>query len=200
MGNLRLSIIKTAETEFVKFGIRSVSIDDLCNILHISKKTFYTEFKQKDELVSLVLESISKSGRKEDEEYVRNCEHSNAIDVALCYRLPSSRNRRKKLEKFMRDLIKYFPEIHKNFYDSKRESIKKVLLDNILKGVREGLYREELGDLDIDHPLITLIYNWFRCTIDNSDDLFSIKMDGYMRIVCNNAGFEYYQKLNSNRI
>ena len=30
-----------AEQLFLKYGLRSVSIDDICNELHISKKTFY---------------------------------------------------------------------------------------------------------------------------------------------------------------
>ena len=56
--DLRAKILKTSGELFFKFGIRSVSIDDICNDLHISKKTFYTVFKQKDELVVELLDAI----------------------------------------------------------------------------------------------------------------------------------------------
>ena len=51
-------ILKTAGELFFKYGLRSVSIDDICNEMHISKKTFYVHFKQKDELVECLLTSI----------------------------------------------------------------------------------------------------------------------------------------------
>lgn len=198
MGNLRQNILKTAEAEFVKFGIRSVSIDDLCNILHISKKTFYTEFKQKDELVTLVLENISETNKREDAEYSKVNSSANAIDMSLCYKQPLLQSRRRKHEKFMRDLVKYYPDIHKTFFDSKRESIKNVICQNILKGVKEGLYREELSDITTESPFLLMVYNWFMGVMIDGEDLYPLKVDGYMRLVCNNKGFEYYQSVNNN--
>ena len=63
--DLRAKILKTAGELFFKFGIRSVSIDDICNELHISKKTFYTVFKQKDELVVELLDAMSQKKEKD---------------------------------------------------------------------------------------------------------------------------------------
>jgi AcrR family transcriptional regulator len=40
---------------FFRLGIRSVSIDDICRELGMSKKTFYVYFASKDELVSQLL-------------------------------------------------------------------------------------------------------------------------------------------------
>ena len=48
-------IMRTASEEFAQFGIRSVSIDDICKKLGMSKKTFYTYYPTKDELVSDIL-------------------------------------------------------------------------------------------------------------------------------------------------
>lgn len=47
----RKRIIKVASELFLKYGLRSVTIDDICNELRISKKTFYVHFKQKEELI-----------------------------------------------------------------------------------------------------------------------------------------------------
>ena len=48
-------IIKTAGEMFFRLGIRSVSIDDICHELGMSKKTFYEYFESKDELVAQML-------------------------------------------------------------------------------------------------------------------------------------------------
>ena len=58
MDEQRNKIIDLALERFKQYGIRSVSIDDLCHELGMSKKTFYVYFKQKDELVQDVLRSM----------------------------------------------------------------------------------------------------------------------------------------------
>ena len=42
---------------FFRLGIRSVSIDDICHELGMSKKTFYVYFASKDELVEQLLQA-----------------------------------------------------------------------------------------------------------------------------------------------
>ena len=53
----RNHIIKTAGELFFRLGIRSVSIDDICRELGMSKKTFYVYFASKDELVEQLLQA-----------------------------------------------------------------------------------------------------------------------------------------------
>ena len=47
----KCNIIKTAGNLFFRLGIRSVSIDDICRELGMSKKTFYVYFESKDALI-----------------------------------------------------------------------------------------------------------------------------------------------------
>jgi len=204
MDNLRSNILKTAEKLFVKYGIRSVSIDDICNELHISKKTFYTEFRQKDEIVSLVLVSITEQNRKEDKECTALVNSTNAIDFALSYRHPALRERKKKNEKFMHDLIKYYPEIHARFIDSRRDAIKEFICGNILRGVKEGLFRGELENTNKDSVIVSLILNIFLTMVTPSideesvkkEEIFDLKVDCYLRMVCNAEGIKYYEQKN----
>ena len=50
-------IIDTAESMFFRFGIRSVTMDDIAKELGISKKTIYHYFADKDNLVEKVTEN-----------------------------------------------------------------------------------------------------------------------------------------------
>ena len=51
MTELKEKIIRQAKQMFGDYGLKRVSIDNICNELHISKKTFYTVFKTKNELI-----------------------------------------------------------------------------------------------------------------------------------------------------
>ena len=53
----KIHIIKTAGEMFFRLGIRSVSVDDICRELGISKKTFYVYFESKDELIEQLLDA-----------------------------------------------------------------------------------------------------------------------------------------------
>ena len=57
MSDQRNHIIKTAGELFFRLGIRSVSIDDICHELGMSKKTFYVYFASKDELIEQMLQA-----------------------------------------------------------------------------------------------------------------------------------------------
>ena len=51
---IRESILEASYMLFHRYGIRSVSMDDIARELTISKKTIYQYFKDKDDLVSTV--------------------------------------------------------------------------------------------------------------------------------------------------
>src|SRR5689334_12645565 len=55
--NTKERIRQKADELFMKYGIRSVSMDDIANALGMSKKTIYQYFVDKDELVDAVVEA-----------------------------------------------------------------------------------------------------------------------------------------------
>jgi len=195
--NLRKDIEKAAEILFVKYGIRSVSIDDICNELHISKKTFYTEYNQKEDLVSAVLRNINEYNQKEDDKDLTNSKY-NMIDVTMRFKQPLQRERARRNEKFFRDLDKYYPEVHRKFFEERSSTFKLILVEHLKKGIEEGLFRKDIN-LDL-FPIFA--QRWFLTPLDFGhdkkvkyiDSIIELMMDGYMRMVCNKKGLEYYKK------
>ena len=49
-------ILKGAEDLFFRYGIRSVTMDDIAKHLGISKKTIYKSFKDKDQVVMRLIQ------------------------------------------------------------------------------------------------------------------------------------------------
>ena len=56
MADIKGEILQRAILRMQQVGIRSVSVDDLCHEMGISKKTFYVYFPSKDDLVSEILQ------------------------------------------------------------------------------------------------------------------------------------------------
>ncbi|HNU61889.1 MAG TPA: TetR/AcrR family transcriptional regulator [Methanofastidiosum sp.] len=54
----RQKIVNTAADLYLKFGIKSIRIDDLADELGISKKTIYEHFRSKEDLIESVLDEI----------------------------------------------------------------------------------------------------------------------------------------------
>lgn len=76
--NTRDKILKGAEGLFTKYGVRSISMDDIARHLSVSKKTLYQHFTDKEDIVTLVFESVLSESRKEFEAIRQTAE--NAID------------------------------------------------------------------------------------------------------------------------
>lgn len=55
MDSQKEQIIQTADRMFRQFGIRNISIDQVCSEIRISKKTFYLHFKQKENVIDAVI-------------------------------------------------------------------------------------------------------------------------------------------------
>jgi AcrR family transcriptional regulator len=151
MDNQRESIIQTAGRLFEQFGIRSVTIDSVCNELRISKKTFYIYFPQKEDLVDAVL---TYQTRNNFDKYEKLFKNKNAIDSLILI----IRDLKKRLESeslpMCYDLEKYYPRVYKKHEAKKNEEIMSGFEMNIRQGIAEGYYRD---DLDIE--LISLFHS-----------------------------------------
>lgn len=201
MLELRKEIIRTSRDMFMKFGIRSVSIEDICNEVHISKKTFYTVFKQKDDLVWEVLELISREDC--DVPPVDKMDRTrNVVDVAMAFRTPSVRKQNSKYRKFLRDLVKYYPEL-KNLYNEKhRDEVLRALAAYMELGGEQGMFRQELAQQENIYSLVTVMemivsMQEVIAKTEKSEErllLSEAVADSFLRICCTAAGIEYYQR------
>ncbi len=57
-------ILKGAADLFTRYGIRSISMDDIARHLSVSKKTLYQHFVDKDELVTMVTQAHLTANQK----------------------------------------------------------------------------------------------------------------------------------------
>ena len=194
--DLRAKILKTAGELFFKFGIRSVSIDDICNELHISKKTFYTVFKQKDELVVELLDAMS---QKKEKDYRAALDSTlNVLDLLMQSFKKLHNHSMEKHLAFGYDLEKFYPELWHERQMMLKEMDLKYMAQMLLLGIEQGMYRE---DINIDATavfLANLIPNVLKDLMQvsmNTAQRIDFVLDMIVRMICNEQGMEYYIKL-----
>ncbi len=127
---------------FMLYGLRSVSMDDIANGLGISKKTIYQFYEDKDALVGDVIESVIGHNREccdADSNRAENAVHE--IFLAMDFMMEVFRSMNPSL---LFDMQKYYPLAFQKFYEHKNKYLYGVIRKNILRGIREELYRPEL--------------------------------------------------------
>lgn len=143
MTDKRQEIIDKVTELYLRFGIKSVTMDDIVREVGISKKTLYQFFKDKSELVLSVIDCDSKKKMQEHEAALEGT--SNAIEKMMAFYNFQMNMVKEYNPSMIYDLRKYYPEMHRKFVEKKREIIYENVLKNLKQGKAEGFYRKELN-------------------------------------------------------
>jgi AcrR family transcriptional regulator len=153
----KLHIIKTAGDMFFRLGIRSVSIDDICREMGMSKKTFYVYFESKDELVAQLLQSNINYMAGKMEELLRLHDFTKLISVFL-KRQEAEKNDVRRVPQLVFDLKKYYPRQFEEFQHNCFETQKRYIMRYLEQGREQGLVRTNL-DIELTAVLFAKIHS-----------------------------------------
>ena len=138
-------ILKTAMHAFLCHGVKSVKMDDIANLLGISKRTLYEIYSNKEELL---LECV----RMHEEEYDRhmseygNSQKHSVIDIIIEFYKIQIEGVNGVSPIFFHDLHKYHNVMA--FFEKKRLLRNKNTKEFLMRGVAEGYFRSDI-DFDI---------------------------------------------------
>jgi TetR/AcrR family transcriptional regulator, cholesterol catabolism regulator len=138
-------ILYKAHELYNKFGVRSVSMDDIATSLGISKKTVYQCYADKEELVRAVFDIIlndNQSRCTRDHRESENALHEIFLALDMMQEMFAKMN-----PVVLFDLQKYHPEIYQKFHQHKNGFLYQLIKSNLENGIKEELYRP---DLDVE--------------------------------------------------
>jgi AcrR family transcriptional regulator len=143
MEDQKSQILTEAEKLFLRFGIKSVTMDYIAQNLGISKKTLYQIVENKADLISkIVLNHVNK-----ETECINQI--SSEAENAISEMLNISRYNIQKLREIspvaIFEMQKYYRKSWEQIESLHKEQIYKIIYNNIEKGKKEGLYREEIN-------------------------------------------------------
>jgi AcrR family transcriptional regulator len=147
---IKKKILKGAESLFMKYGVRSISMDDIARHLSVSKKTLYQHFADKEDLVTMTCQTHIEEMAGEFEEIQKSAK--NAIDelakISICLRQSSEEMN----PSLLFDLQKYHPRAWSVWLNHKNNFIRETVIRNLKQGIEEGYFRPE-----IDKEVIAMV-------------------------------------------
>ncbi|WP_041932740.1 TetR/AcrR family transcriptional regulator [Cytophaga hutchinsonii] len=136
-------IISGAESLFLAYGVKSITMDEVAKKLGVSKKTIYQHVSDKDELVTLAVKLSMES--QESQVDVIHATAKDPIDEVL------------KLSEYMRGLFsnmnpfllmeiqRYYPKAYENYLSFKEKCIINSMSENLKWGITMGYYRTQIN-------------------------------------------------------
>ena len=158
--DIRERIITEAFTLFIKFGIRSVTMDQIAFELGISKRTLYENFVDKTTLLSEGIEHFRKNKHAEALDILKKCD--NVIESLYFIGRHGELLRKKVNPLFYEDIRKLYPEIHLKISDKSFNRDYPLMETMFRKGISEGVFKKELNPLlmaDFWNQVMNIIMN-----------------------------------------
>jgi hypothetical protein len=137
------NILHKVRELYMKYGIKSITMDDVARELSISKKTLYQYVTDKDDLVGKFIDNEIFMRQEE----ICKCFGIgyNAIEELFEISIFMNKMMKDQNPATEYDLKKYYPVHYQKTVKARREGIYEYILLNLKKGIKEGLYREEMN-------------------------------------------------------
>lgn len=149
--NMRDKILFKASEMFLNLGFKSVTMDDIANEMGVSKKTIYTHFKNKTDLVDKVtmclFEFISQGI-----DMICSLDHNPIQELYDIKKFVMTHLKDEKSSP-QYQLQKYYPKLYATLKKKQFEVMNSCVEENLNKGINAGLYRET-----IDVGFVSRIY------------------------------------------
>ena len=132
-------ILQTAQSLFFKYGIRSISMDDIAKELSISKKTIYQSYKDKDEIVDTLIREKFKKDASQFEHIHKGSD--NVIEEMFNIMKHMGKVIGEVNPSMFYDLQKYHSRAWNVFKEFREERMVKMIEEMLMRGIKQGYIR-----------------------------------------------------------
>ena len=143
MDDLKNRIISGAETLFLTYGVKSITMDEIAKNLGVSKKTIYQHVADKDDLVTQAV-NLSLENQESQVDLI----HATAKDpIAEVLQLSEYiRSLFSNMNPFLlMEIQRYYPKAFESYLQFKEGCIINSLAENLKWGISLGYYRTQIN-------------------------------------------------------
>lgn len=136
-------IKQKADELFRRYGIKSVTMDEIATQLGVSKKTIYHSFSDKNELVDEVIGDMLQFNKECSQSYKshsQNAIHEVFLAMDMLQVIFDNMN-----PSILFDIERNYPATYKKFKEYKYKYLFELVKENIERGIHEELYRPEIN-------------------------------------------------------
>ena len=189
--------LKRAEEVFMRYGIKSITMDDVARELGISKKTLYQFVENKNDLVVKVVERHIEEDVERGECWQRDA--PNAIEEILLVIQHAQEDFQRVKSNVLFDMQKYHREAWDRMQGYQRGFMHKKVRENLERGIVEGLYR---ADFDVDivarmhvaQSFLLFDEDWFPRPPYTLEAIFREFMLHYLHGILSEKGLKYLKE------
>ena len=190
-------ILAEAEQLFWKYGVRSVTMEDIAKRLGISKKTIYQHFNDKEQILFQVIQD--KTSQNQFDMACMSVEASNPIEEIMQVLDMLQKRADQMSPNLFIDLQRHYPQTFALFKQFKEQYIMRSILENIQKGISQGLYRDDINPAILARLRVEQIELAFNNTIFPEDkysmlDVQRELMHHFVRGMLTEKGFTIYNQ------
>ncbi len=196
----RARILEVATEQFSRFGVRTVTMEDIARQIGVSKKTIYQEFEDKRDLVLAVFNQILELDRQKLTFILET------DDGVIEHLVHTSRMMRERLSSInpmvIMEIQKYFPEAWRMFENFKETVIMQDLVNVLERGKSLGYFRPEIDSQILAKVRIKQITEAFDPANFTRPDFNFVEeqvvlMDHFLHGIFTDKGREAYQSQKS---
>jgi len=149
--DLKNGILQRSMDMFQRYGLRAMTMDDVCRELAMSKKTLYQYFTNKADLVDQAVPFVFSSHQQNMERI--GAEHENAIDRMINRYTFLMRMMESHGPNMMFPLKKYYPKTYEWLFAQRQKTMTEALVQTLKDGQAQRLFRD-----DLDPELVARIH------------------------------------------
>jgi TetR/AcrR family transcriptional regulator, cholesterol catabolism regulator len=186
-------IIETATKLFIQNGIKTITVDKIVKELHTSKRTLYTHFSDKTELLKACLSVYHDKVKAENEEVIAS---SDNVIEAMGYLHQKIIHRSYHVNpNFFSDILHYYPGLLHEAYTSKGNFAHQQLIDLAEWGIKDGIFQDDMDVEVVGKTVLAMLKllkdnNQFPVNEFSKERLTFGILVPYLRGLCTNKGIK----------
>lgn len=137
---------------FLKYGVKSITMNDIAKSCGISKRTLYETFHDKDELLEICIKTMNGISSNERRSWER--ESTDVLDFFMKSVQRMAERSNQINPNFYREMHKFYPRIAAMQLDHIETTVLPETAALIQKGIEEGLFRPGLDTEMVSRLLV----------------------------------------------
>jgi AcrR family transcriptional regulator len=199
-------VLEGAGKLILKYGVKSMTMDDIARELGMSKKTLYQYVQDKNDLIKQIIELDMQVDHAQICSIVDK--KLNAIDENFEIFKSIVQNVGDVPPNILYDLKKYHPEAYNLHRDFMWTFSRKCIEENLNKGIAEGYYRQNIHTHIVATNYIMMVTNIFENSDPFGKDIHPIEIykeifNYHVNAIASNKGRKYlsekYASMNFNQ-
>ena len=136
---------------FFKYGIKSISVDDISHHLGISKKTFYQYFDNKNDVIEIISKDFINQNLSANRDIIDA--DTDVVEKILKIYKRLLEQFHTCNPRFIYDIKKYHADIYELFEEFREKELKYLIRDLLKQGKKDEIFRA-----DIDEEIICRLH------------------------------------------